>query len=193
MVTRRRRLAALAALAVLAAALALAACGGGSSSTTSSSSASSSRAPAAPPDPLALPPGIPDRATGPAQAASRRVIAGWLRALRHGDVRRAAHYFALPSRYQNGTPVLVVHNEVERQAINAALPCGAVATAMGGSGPFTIVRFRLTERRGGNCGTGVGGSARGAIRVRRGKIVEWYRLPDVPGAQSPSAPAEPAV
>jgi hypothetical protein len=58
---------------------------------------------------------------------------------------------------------------------------------MGGAGPYTIVKFKLTKRPGGDCGTGVGGSARGAIRVARGKIKEWYRLPDeVSGQQSSS-------
>ena len=48
-----------------------------------------------------------------------------------------------------------------------SLPCGAVATAMGGAGAYTIVKFRLTKRPGGVCGSGVGGTARGAIRVER--------------------------
>jgi hypothetical protein len=185
-----------AALAVALAALVAAGCGGGASSTTSSTATSSTQAsppPTAPPDDLALPSGVPDHATGPAQTTSRRVINGWLRALRHGEVKRAAHYFALPSKYQNGTPVLTVDSEIEREAINVALPCGAVATSMGGAGAFTIVAFRLVKRPGGDCGSGVGGKARGAIRVERGRIKEWYRLPDQRSAQTPSAPAGPAV
>ncbi|MEA2253965.1 MAG: hypothetical protein QOG35_10 [Solirubrobacteraceae bacterium] len=178
-----------AALAAALAALAVAGCGGGSSSTTASNATSSAKGQAPPTDPLALPRGVPDHATGPARAASRQVIDGWLRALRHGEIKRAAHYFALPSKFQNGTPVLTVHTEVEREAINVALPCGAVATAMGGAGTFTIVTFRLVERPGGNCAAGVGGRARGAIRVEHGKIKEWYRLPD----RSPAAPTGPAV
>jgi hypothetical protein len=144
---------------------------------------------------LDLPPGIPDRATGPAASESRRVINAWLRALRHGNVKRAAHYFALPSKFQNVTPVLTVDSESERIAINLALPCGAKAIAMGGAGRYTIVTFKLTKRPGSECGTGVGGTARGAIRVERGKIKEWYRLPDKPGGrpQAPPAPSGPAV
>jgi hypothetical protein len=144
---------------------------------------------------LDLPPGIPDRPTGPAASESRRVINGWLGALRHGNVKRAAHYFALPSKFQNVTPVLTVDSEQERIAINLALPCGAKAVAMGGAGAYTIVTFKLTTRPGGQCGTGVGGTARGAIRVARGKIKEWYRLPDKPGGrpQAPPAPSGPAV
>jgi hypothetical protein len=137
---------------------------------------------------LALPPDVPDRATGPADAQSRRVINGWLRALRRGDVTRAAHYFALPSKFQNATPVLTVDSERERIAVNLSLPCGAKATDMGGNGPYTIVTFKLTKRPGGDCGNGVGGTARGAIRVEHRKITEWYRLPDAPGGQQEAPP-----
>jgi hypothetical protein len=144
---------------------------------------------------LALPPGVPDESTGPAADASRRVINSWLKALRHGDVKRAAHYFALPSKFQNATPVLTVNSEQERIAVNVSLSCGAVATEMGGAGVYTIVKFRLTKRPGGKCGTGVGGTVRGAIRVEQSKIKEWYRLPDEPGGdqQAPPAPAGPVV
>jgi hypothetical protein len=138
---------------------------------------------APPQDDLALPSGVPDRATGPATDASRRVINNWLRALRRGHIKAAAHYFALPSKFQNATPVLTVNTEQERIAVNMSLSCGAVATTMGGAGAYTIVKFRLTKRPGGVCGTGVGATARGAIRVERRLIKEWYRLPDEPGAQ----------
>jgi hypothetical protein len=131
---------------------------------------------------------VPDHATGPARAESRRVINAWLRELRRGHVTRAAHYFALPSKFQNATPVLTIHSERERIAVNLSLPCGAKATAMGGAGPYTIVTFKLTTRPGGDCGTGVGASARGAIRVARGKIKEWYRLPDEPSGQQDESP-----
>jgi hypothetical protein len=151
--------------------------------------------PTPPTSDLALPPGVPDESTGPAEVAARRVINNWLRALRHGDVKRAAHYFALPSKFQNATPVLTVNSERERIAVNVSLSCGAVATEMGAAGVYTIVTFRLTERPGGNCGTGVGGKVRGAIRVERRKIKEWYRLPDKPGGQqqAPPAPSGPSV
>jgi limonene-1,2-epoxide hydrolase len=126
------------------------------------------------------PASIPDRATGPATKEARQVITAWLRALRRGDVQRAARYFALPSKFQNSTPVLTVHTKRERIAVNLSLPCGAKAREMGAAGVYTIVTFVLTKRPGGNCGTGVGGTARGAIRVERRRIKEWYRLPDEP-------------
>jgi hypothetical protein len=165
--------------------IALAGCGsGGKSSTTTKADLQ----PVPPRSELDLPAGIPDRATGPAEAQSRRVINSWLRALRQGRVKRAAHFWALPSKFQNATPVLTVDSEQERIAVNLSLPCGAKAVMMGGAGDYTIVTFELTKRPGGNCGSGVGAKARGAIRVRAGKIAEWYRLPDKPGG-APLAPA----
>jgi hypothetical protein len=164
-------------------------CGGSSkSATTSRADAQNDPGPIPQHSDLELPPGIPDRPTGPAADASRRVINSWLRALRNGDVNRAAHYFALPSKFQNATPVLTINNESERIAVNLSLPCGAKAVDMGAAGPYTIVTFKLTKRPGADCGTGVGGTARGAIRVANGKITEWYRLPDRPGGQQHAPP-----
>jgi hypothetical protein len=172
-------------------------CGGAQKTSTTSTapSAVNDPGPTPPVSDLDLPPGVPDESTGPATADARRVINSWLKALRHGDIKRAAHYFALPSKFQNATPVLTVNTEDERIAVNVSLSCGAVATEMGGAGAYTIVTFRLTKRPGGNCGTGVGGKARGAIRVERRHIKEWYRLPDEPGGQqqAPPAPSGPSV
>jgi hypothetical protein len=172
-------------------------CGGAQKTSTTSTAPSevNDPGPTPPVSDLDLPPGVPDESTGPATADARRVINSWLKALRHGDIKRAAHYFALPSKFQNATPVLTVNTEDERIAVNVSLSCGAVATEMGGAGAYTIVTFRLTKRPGGNCGTGVGGKARGAIRVERRHIKEWYRLPDEPGGQqqAPPAPSGPSV
>ena len=111
-------------------------CGGAKQrSTPSPQPVANDLAPLTPPkDDLALPSGVPDRATGPAAVASRRVINDWLKALRRGHIKAAAHYFALPSKFQNATPVLTVNTEQERIAVNMSLSCGAVATAMGGAG-----------------------------------------------------------
>jgi hypothetical protein len=191
MAVGRSAVAALAALSVTAAV----GCGGAQKSSTTPPTVANDPGPTPAVSDLALPPGVPDESTGPAAVSARRVINDWLKALRRGDVKRAAHYFALPSKFQNATPVLTVDNEQERLAVNLSLSCGAVATEMGGAGVYTIVTFRLTERKGGNCGTGVGGKARGAIRVERRHIKEWYRLPDDPGGaqQAPPAPSGPSV
>jgi hypothetical protein len=180
----------------------VAGCGGGAdgaaggtgstarSDTTPAQATTAAPQPAAPPSDLAIPASVPRRATGPADRTSVRVIRRWLAALDRGDVRRAAHFFALPSKFQNaGTPVLRIDSEIERMAVNLSLTCGARAIRTGGAGPFTIVTFRLIERPGGACGSGAGQTARGAILVRAGRIREWYRLPDVP---EPPAGAEPA-
>jgi hypothetical protein len=174
---------------------AAAGCGGSQRPSTPPRAVTNDPGPTPPVSDLALPPGVPDESTGPAEVAARHVINNWLKALRHGDIKRAAHYFALPSKFQNATPVLTVNSEEERIAVNVSLSCGAVATEMGAAGVYTIVTFRLTKRPGGNCGSGVGGKARGAIRVERRKIKEWYRLPDEPGGQqqAPRAPSGPVV
>jgi hypothetical protein len=178
-------------VALLVSAVALAACGGGSSGTdvesrdTSPSNGTGTQTQPSQsiPDDLQVPKSVPQRATGPAKRSSTRVIRRWLAALDRGDVERAAHYFALPSTFQNtGTPVLHIDSEEERIAVNLSLTCGAKAERTGGAGPYTIVFFRLVERTGpgGGCGSGVGGTARGAILVSGGLIREWYRLPDDP-------------
>jgi len=187
------RLSVLAVWSVLAAA-GLSGCGGDEqSSVDSNDTTPAAAAPSTPAmSPLDLPRNVPDRATGPADRTSTRVIRRWLAALNRGDVRRAAHFFALPSKFQNtGTPVLTVDSERERIAVNLSLTCGARAIETGGAGRYTIVTFRLIERPGGDCGTGVGNTARGAILVARGRIREWYRLPDEPGG-APNAPAAPS-
>jgi hypothetical protein len=175
-------------VAAAAMAIALAGCGGGHSSTTPTTATLADRQAAPQRSELDPPLSVPDRATGPARAEARRVINAWLRALRHGQVKRAAHYFALPSKFQNATPVLTVDTEAERIAVNLSLPCGAKAREMGGAGAYTIVKFELTKRPGADCGTGVGGTARGAIRVERRRIKEWYRLPDQPGSRQQAPP-----
>jgi hypothetical protein len=188
-------------VALLVSALILAACGGRSSAPAAdptdtspgNGAATQGQTQAIPPD-LQVPKSVPRRATGPARRSSTRVIRRWLAALDRGDVQRAAHYFALPSTFQNtGTPVLHIDSEEERIAVNLSLTCGALAERTGGAGAYTIVLFRLVERTGpgGGCGTGVGATARGAILVSGGLIREWYRLPDDPSAaqDAPSGPS----
>ena len=198
----RRSSVALAAAALLA--VAAPGCGGAggqrdvAADTTPGTDPSAGQRQIPPTSDLALPKRVPDRATGPADRASARVIRRWLRALDRGDVRGAARYFALPSKFQNtGTPVLHIDSEIERIAVNMSLTCGARAERTGGAGAYTIVLFRLIDRPGpgGGCGTGTGATARGAILVSRGRIREWYRLPDRPGGQqrAPAAPSGPAA
>ncbi len=142
---------------------------------------------------LALPPGVP---TSPVRDRTsdedRRVIQGWLRALSAGDIVRAASFFAEPSQVQNGTPVITLRSLSDRAAFNLALPCGARGVRFGSRDGYTVMEFLLTERPGGDCGGATGQRARGAIKVDDGKITEWYRLADDPGA-SPSEPPVPQI
>jgi hypothetical protein len=182
------------AVSVLAVAAALTAvgCGGGGAPRRSAAAASRSTLP---PSDLALPARVPDRATGPADRGSARVVRAWLRALTRGDVERAAAYFALPSLFQNGTSVLRIDSAGERLAVNLSLPCGGRLLDLRGARGFTIATIRLVRRPGADCGRGAGGRARTAIRVAGGRIREWYRLPDRPGGpqQAPPAPSGPVA
>jgi limonene-1,2-epoxide hydrolase len=140
----------------------------------------------APRTPLELPAGIPLKATGPADPAGARVVRAWSKALRAGDVAAATALWAVPSKVQNGTPVLTLSSRDYVRIFNASLPCGSVVTSTGAAaGGFTITTFRLTRRKGARCDAAAGATARSAVRVRDGKIVEWYRLPDDPDSPDP--------
>jgi hypothetical protein len=126
--------------------------------------------------------GAPRRVT----SAEAAVIRGWSSSLRHGDVGRAARYFALPSVVSNGTPLLKMTTRAQARAFNRALPCGAEVVALERRvHEFVVATFRLTERPGpGECGSGTGALARTAFLIRSGHIVQWLRVPDAPGTGS---------
>lgn len=114
---------------------------------------------------------------------AKRVIEGWLAAVRRADFEKAGSYFAIPSRVQNGGPPETLDNPALAIAWNATLPCGAVLTTIQpGFDGFVVARFRLTERRNGQCGSGVGAPAASRIKVRDGRIVEWIRVMEEPAA-----------
>jgi hypothetical protein len=144
---------------------------------------------------LHLPDRVPLRATGAAPASQVRVVRGWLDELRRGQVARAARHFAVPSRFQNFETVALIRSATEAFAVTASLPCGAKMTMVGGAAGFVVYEARLTGRPGGACGAGVGAVVRGAVLVRHGRMVEWYRLPDrsQPRRAAPSLPTGPAV
>jgi hypothetical protein len=134
---------------------------------------------------LRLPTRVPLRETGDAPRAKVDVVRAWLDLLRRGDVRAAAGLFDIPALFQNLTTRAVITSPVQALAITRSLPCGAKLLHAGGAHGFVVYEARLTDRPGGACGSGVGGIVRGAVLVRGGRIVEWYRLPD-----KQSAPAE---
>jgi hypothetical protein len=109
------------------------------------------------------------------------VIRGWADALRAGDVRRAARFFAIPTVVLDGTnPQRTLPNLKAVRNFNRGLPCGAklVRTARG-QGSFVVATFRLTERPGpGSCQGGVGRLADTAFLIEDHHIVQWLRQPD---------------
>jgi hypothetical protein len=144
---------------------------------------------------------IPDPGpTGrPADPAAVKVIEGWSSALRHGDVRAAAGFFALPSTLINGIDgngqplVLNIRTSDQALAANTTLPCGARFISADQRGRYVNALFRLTGRPGpGGSSCGGGQTARTNFLIARGHIVDWIRAPDDPrdnGGQTAPQPA----
>jgi hypothetical protein len=121
---------------------------------------------------------VPLHATGRAPAAQARVVRRWLEDLRAGHVAAAAKLFSLPARFQNLSTLAIIITPKQALAVTRSLPCGAKLTKSGGAHGWVVYEAELTDRPGGACGTGVGSVVRGAVLVRDGRMVEWYRLPD---------------
>jgi len=117
---------------------------------------------------------------GGADSADVEVIADWVDALRAGDVEKAASYFAIPSVAENGTLPLKLDSRAKVLLFNRSLPCGAKLVKASSAGRFTTATFKLTDRPGGGCGTGVGQTARTTFVIEDGKITEWRRVSDRP-------------
>lgn len=117
-----------------------------------------------------------DARTADADPDDLAVIEDWSRTLRHGDVREAANYFALPSIVQNGGAPVTIDSFGEAVDFNRALPCGAVVISARTEGKLTTATFRLSDRPGGDCGSGAGEKAATAFDIEDGRIVEWRRI-----------------
>ena len=131
-----------------------------------------------------------DAVPGGADPDAVEVIRNWADELRAGDVLAASERFSIPSVVQNGTPALTLTDRRDVEAFNRSLPCGAKLTEATSSGRFTIATFELTERPGpGECGNGVGETAKTAFVIHNGRITEWRRVIDAPdGAPTNTAP-----
>lgn len=145
--------------------------------------------------PVVPTPGPTGIAPRPAAVA---VIRDWSDALRRGDVRGAARFFALPSVMINGTDaagdavLMPIGTRAEAEVANESLPCGALLLSTDQRGRYINALFRLTGRPGpggSTCGTGVGQTARTNFVIMNGRILEWIRAPDDPGDNgTPSVP-----
>lgn len=127
-----------------------------------------------------------------ADPAAVKVIRRWSDALRRSDVALASSLWAAPSKVQNGTPLLTLRSRAAVRLFNDSLSCGSrLVSAVRAAHGFTLAVFKLTQRPGADCGSGTGNRARAAIRVRGGRIAEWYRLSDDPADPAPARPVAP--
>jgi limonene-1,2-epoxide hydrolase len=152
------------------------------------SDAEHAKTPPPPERPVAVTPAAPKEK--PAAATDVAVIKGWTDALRHGDVDRAARYFAIPSVVSNGTPPIPLTSRADVRFFNRTLPCGATFAKAVDTGRFVVATLVLTERPGkGKCGAGaVGHEAYTAFLIRRHKIVQWRRVTKPAPEATPAGP-----
>src|SRR5690349_17868754 len=110
--------------------------------------------------------------------AAIAVIDDWSGRLSEGDTDGAARLFAIPSVAVNGDVPLRLTSHEDALAFNRSLPCGAELVKARPAGDLIAATFRLTDRPGGACGSGVGSLARTAFKIEDGHISQWRRLPD---------------
>ncbi len=118
----------------------------------------------------------PGADTAGADAGDLEVITAWIDALSEGDTDRAATFFATPSVAENGPLVAGIETTRDAVAFNESLPCGGEVIAAESTGQFTTATFRLTERPGGGCGEGIGGTAATSFLIEDNLITEWRRV-----------------
>lgn len=116
--------------------------------------------------------------TEEADAEDLEVIEGWSEALSEGDVEAAATYFATPSTAENGPLRIDIESLKDAVQFNTTLPCGATVVSARTQGELTTATFELSERPGGDCGDGAGGTASTSFDIEDGKIIEWRRIDD---------------
>ena len=143
-----------------------------------------------PPAPKQSVAATPEPTREPASKADIAVIKGWTDALRHGHVKEASSYWALPAVVSNGTPPIRLTKRADVDFFNRTLPCGATFKEAVDTGAFVVATLVLTERPGrGKCGSGVGNEAYTAFLIRRHKIVQWRRVVEpAPQDEAPAAP-----
>lgn len=176
-------------LAAVIVLLALAGCGGEGSEEGAGTSAEAESTTGGP-DQESAGSGAAEGDTSEADPEDLEVIDEWSASLSEGDVETAASYFATPSIAKNGPVLIEIRSQADAVEFNRTLPCGAEVISAQTAGDFTTATFRLSERPGGGCGPGAGGSASTSFVIEDGEIVEWRRVgegsPQDGGSASPA-------
>jgi hypothetical protein len=126
----------------------------------------------------------------PASAAA--VIEGWANALRTGDLKKAAGYWALPSAMVNGLDasgglaLIRIRNSHEARVADESLPCGATLKSTAANGAYVRAQFILGARAGVSGSVGCSGLADVDFLIRKGRIERWLRAPVGPGRSEPA-------
>jgi hypothetical protein len=130
-------------------------------------------------------PGVP--------ASAVTVIDGWANALRDGQLKRAAAYWAQPSAMVNGLDssggLALIRIRTTRDALgaDATLPCGATLKATSVSGKYVKATFVLGARTGIDSKGECSGVAAVDFLIAKGHIERWLRAP-TSSAPAPEAP-----
>jgi predicted NBD/HSP70 family sugar kinase len=161
----------------LAAAVSLAACGDAEEPPTRPSTAAATATATA-------------KAKARANERAEAVVRGWADDLRRGDVDAASARFAVPAVVSNNSPEIKLSSRRDVRGFNASLPCGGRVTKILEHHGVLLATIVLTDRPGGDCGSGVGGVVQTAFEVRRGLIVRWVRVPDADAAPPPPGSSE---
>jgi hypothetical protein len=147
--------------------------------------------PLASPTPVATPTATPKPKGKPVTATEKRIIQRWSDALRHGHVNEASGYFDVPSVVSNGDTPATLASKADVRLFNATLACGAkLVKTRRDQKDYVIGTFELTNRPGGNCGTGTGHLAEVAFLIAHDRINQWIRLAD-PEPDPTPAPTPP--
>ena len=113
----------------------------------------------------------------------KRVIRGWLLALKRDDYEGAAHFFAPHALIDQGDPYRL-DGPSDAKLFNASLPCRAdLAGVEDEPGPRSLASFRLREGPGGPCS----GIVKVRFTIRKGRFTVWRQLAEEPEPSGPVA------
>lgn len=119
---------------------------------------------------------IPQEATGPADAGTRRVAERWFALVRAGRDAEAARLMKDGTRFAN-VDVLRLENGAARRAAAASLPCGAKPVSVGGAADgYVVLTLELTDKAGLPPCDGAGSPVAVALHVTDGRIDDWVRV-----------------